>query len=99
MEEDIRAFEAILNESTQIIEELERVLDQFEANRSQYQKLKDFYGSEAYFKAVELLNQTDQFSDIPCGVLSEDAVFNLIGDHYASSIRMLELAMTYLKEH
>ena len=37
-------------------------------------------------------------SDVPCGVLSEDAAFDLFGDHLRTAIRMLELGTAMVKE-
>ena len=35
---------------------------------------------------------------VPCAVLSEDAAFNLFGDHVQTAIRMLELGTAMVKE-
>ena len=37
-------------------------------------------------------------ADVPCGVLSEDAAFDLFGDHLRTAIRMLELGTAMVKE-
>lgn len=99
MKENIQVYENILNDSNKILEALNAILDKFEANQDNYQNLKAFYGSEAYFEAVETSNHTHEYDSIACGVLSEDAIFNLIGDYYSTSIRMLELATQELKNH
>ncbi|WP_373724303.1 DUF4298 domain-containing protein, partial [Bacteroides heparinolyticus] len=36
---------------------------------------------------------------VKCGVLSEDAVYNMIGDNYDTAVRMLEVATGILKAH
>lgn len=95
MKEQVIKFEKILDESNKIIEELQLVLDKLEKNQSNYQELKDYYGSEEYFKDIEL---ADTYN-VKCGVLSQDSVYNLILDTYASNIRMLEIATKLLKEH
>ena len=35
--------------------------------------------------------------DLPCGVLSEDAVFDLFGENFNIAIEMLELATDVIK--
>lgn len=99
MKEHVIQFEKILNESTEILKELEVALDKLENNQKNFLALKEYYGSEEYFKDVEISNQTKEYDDILCGVLSEDAVYDLIGDSFYTYIRMLELATKLLKEH
>lgn len=95
MKEQVIKFEKILDESRAIIDELQVILDKLEKNQNNYQELKVYYGSEEYFKDVEL---SDTYN-VKCGVLSQDSVYNLILDTYESNIRMLELATKMLKEH
>ena len=97
MKEQVIKFENILNESEKIISELEAVLDRLESNEGAYRELKEYYGSEEYLKDVDISDNTKEYDDIACGVLSEDGVYNLITDTHWASIRMLELATRLLK--
>ena len=97
MKEQVIKFENILNESEKIISELEAVLDRLESNEGAYWELKEYYGSEEYLKDVDISDNTKEYDDIACGVLSEDGVYNLITDTHWASIRMLELATRLLK--
>lgn len=99
MKKDVIRFERILNESSEILNELEIVLDRIEQNQNNYNELKEYYGSEEYFRDVEISNNSDEYDDIDCGVLTEDLVYDLIGRSYDISIKMLEIATKTLKEH
>ena len=48
---------------------------------------------------MEISNNSDEYDDIDCGVLTEDLVYDLIGRSYDISIKMLEIATKTLKEH
>lgn len=99
MKKDVIRFERTLNESSEILNELEIVLDRIEQNQNNYNELKEYYGSEEYFRDVEISNNSDEYDDIDCGVLTEDLVYDLIGRSYDISIKMLEVATKILKEH
>ena len=47
---------------------------------------------------VELSNQPDFPEEVYCGVLSEDAVYDLLDEHYQMAVEMLDLATKMLKE-
>lgn len=99
MKEDVIHFEKVLNETNELYQELNRVLKKVEKNRKVYQSLKEYYQSEEYLKDVKKSDETKEYDSIPCGVLSQDEVFDLIGEVYQTSIQMLEVATKVLKEH
>ncbi|MGI6214467.1 MAG: DUF4298 domain-containing protein [Christensenellales bacterium] len=99
MKEQVIKFEKILNNSEETLKALNKALDAFEANQPDYLALKKYYLSEEYRKDVDISNNSNEYKDIACGVLSEDAVYNLIGESFHTYIRMLELATKFLKEH
>ncbi|MCI6272824.1 MAG: DUF4298 domain-containing protein [Erysipelotrichaceae bacterium] len=99
MEKRIIKFENILDETEKILNDLEKVLDRLKENQKNYNELKQYYGSEEYIKDVDLDNTTDLYKNIKRGVLSEDAVYNLIGKSYDMYIQMIEVATLLLKQH
>ncbi|MGF0039320.1 DUF4298 domain-containing protein [Peptoniphilaceae bacterium SGI.131] len=99
MKEQVIKFEEILNDTQAVLLELERALDRLEENYSAFKELKEYYGSDEYLKDMAIADNTDDYKDIRCGVLSEDGVYNIIGDSYDSYIRMLEVATRMLKEY
>lgn len=93
----IEEMEKIYDESEKILKELEILLDKFEKNQSDFQKLSRYYSSEEWMKDFDDSNKNLLPKDLKCGILSEDAVYNLIGDNYNMAIRMLELGTNMVK--
>ena len=58
--------------------------------QSSYLRLLDYYQSQTYMENLDLSNK-GYFDGIPCGVLSEDRVYNLLFDlpNLASQLREL----------
>lgn len=99
MKSDVIKYEKVLNNSEKIFEELRVVLDKLNSNLEDFNCLKEYYWSEEYRKDLSISNETNEYDDIFCGVLSEDAVFDLIGTSYSASIEMLETATKILKNY
>ncbi|WP_455257596.1 DUF4298 domain-containing protein [Peptoniphilus asaccharolyticus] len=99
MKYDVVRFERVLNESQEIVEELEKVLDKFENNLDEYNALKEYYMSEEYMKDFDLSNETKVYEDIAYGVLTEDSIYFLIRQMHENAIRMLELGTKVIKDN
>ncbi|OFL48704.1 MULTISPECIES: DUF4298 domain-containing protein [Nosocomiicoccus] len=99
MKKDVIRYEEILNRSADLKDEMQNLLQKFEENLDEYNALKNYYGSQEYLNDLEVSNTTDEYDDINQGVLSEDAVFNLIGEMYHLNVDMLEIAAKYLRTH
>lgn len=99
MKKDVIENEKRLNELTDLFNELNEVLDKLEAKTEDLNKLKEYYISEEYMNDVDISNETDEYDDIECGVLSEDLAYDLLGDSHQTSIRMLEIATKMIKEY
>ena len=74
---------------------IERI-QEMEGHLNAYQGLIDT--SQVYMDDVELSNQPDFPEEVYCGVLSEDAVYDLLDEHYQKAVEMLDLATKMLKE-
>ncbi|MDK6863904.1 DUF4298 domain-containing protein [Nosocomiicoccus ampullae] len=99
MKKDVIRYEEILNRSADLKDKMQNLLQKFEENLDEYNALKNYYGSQEYLNDLEVSNTTDEYDDINQGVLSEDAVFNLIGEMYHLNVDMLEIAAKYLRTH
>lgn len=95
----IERMEEILDEHRNSIEELSESLERFVEGQKRYHELREYYFSEEYMNDFDESNSPDFISEVKCGVLSEDAVFDLIGDNYNVAIRMLEAATEIIKNH
>lgn len=90
--EKIKEMEIILDTYREKVDRMNEMLDSFEEYHHDYQKLMEYYGSQEYMDDINDANKGLIPSDIKCGVLSEDAVWDLIGDNYEVAIKMLEVA-------
>ena len=77
----IKLMESYLDEATLTVKELSRALEKYENIAKKYYKLEGYYGSSDWRDDFE----ADEAGLIPVeikrGVLSEDAVYNLIVEH------------------
>lgn len=93
----VEEMEKILDKSADIFKELSATLDKVEENLTNYKKLDDYYSSENWFLDVEDYNNGVLPQDLKCGVLSEDAAYDLFGENQELAIRMIEIAAKMLK--
>ena len=89
--ERIREMESCLDASERAIRELSEALSAYEAVQPQYRKLSDYYGSEQWMHDFEADEAGKLPPDLKRGVLSEDAVYDLITEYRELQVRMLRL--------
>lgn len=86
--ERIEQMEQYLDESEQAILMLSNALDRYEAIQTSLKKLCDYYGSTRWMKDFED-DEAGKFpKDLKRGVLSEDAVYDLLTEHHELILRM-----------
>ncbi len=68
-----------LNKLLESINKLNNALDEFESNKKDLDLLKKYYGSKNWFKDKELY-ENGKIKNIKAGVLSEDAVWNMLDE-------------------
>ena len=78
--------------------DLENALDNFEESQTLLKGLNEYYGSKEWFKDKEAY-ETGKIEKIKAGVLSEDAVWNLIEDVRALTERMNEISNQMLNKN
>ncbi len=95
--EHISKMEAIMNDHAKLLEQLGDLLDLLEAREEDHHALIDYYYSDQRSQDLEddrkgLIPQT-----LRRGVLSEDEIYDLLGEDYTTGIRMMELALKLIK--
>ena len=68
-----------LDKLLESIKKLNNALDEFESNKKELDLLKKYYGSKNWFKDKELY-ENGTIKNIKAGVLSEDAVWNMLDE-------------------
>lgn len=76
--ERIRLMEAALEQWIALGNEGERLLSAMQAATPQLEELITYYSSPDWFIDKERSDRNELPKDLPCGVLSEDAVFDLL---------------------
>ena len=89
--ERIQEMESCLDASEKAIRELSEALSSFEEIKPHYRKLCDYYGSDQWRRDYEDDEAGKLPADLKRGVLSEDAVYDLITEHREVMVRMLKL--------
>lgn len=87
----IQENEEKLDKLTKIVNNLENSLNEFEEALSLLEELNEYYGSQEWFYDKELYEK-GKIERVKAGVLSEDAVWNLITD-----VKYLEEKMKEIK--
>ena len=96
--ERIQRMESYLNDYAKTLEETKQAMDRLKEHQESYIQLRDYYSSQVYFDDLELSHQADFPADLPCGVLSEDAVYDLLDEHFQMGVELLEIATKMIKE-
>ncbi|MGI6259022.1 MAG: DUF4298 domain-containing protein [Anaerolineaceae bacterium] len=91
-------METILDDHQALIDQLEALLKAFSEHQKEYRQLADYYSSQQFLTDFDEANSPDFPKDIKCGVLSEDAVFNLLTENHQIALQMLEIALNILKD-
>ena len=87
----IRLMEECLDESRNAVDRLNAALDSYFAVRSKYMALVEYYDDGQWRRDFDDDEAGKLPPDLKRGVLSEDAVWNLIEDHRAALERMKEI--------
>ena len=96
--ERIQEMEELLNQYAQTLAAAQSALAKLEASQMNYIQLRDYYTSQVFFDDLEFSNQADFPEDVARGVLSEDAVYDLMGEHFETALQLLDLSSAMLKE-
>jgi flagellar biosynthesis chaperone FliJ len=96
--ERIEKMEAYLNESEKAVRELSKALDRYESALASLKKVSDYYGSALWMKDYEADESGKLPSDLKRGVLSEDAVYDLLTEHHELVLRMSRAVTKSIRE-
>ena len=95
----INKYEYILNNSNQIIKNLEKTINDLNNIQSDIKSLNDYYGSSEWYQDIDDDKLGLLPKDINKGILSEDAIYNLLMNNKEIAIDMLEVATNILKNN
>lgn len=88
----------IYEDHSKLIEELKKALDAFNDHQDSYRRLVSYYYSEDFTKDMDASNRGEIGDDIKQAILTEDAIYDLMGDNYYTGLALLEIANDVLQE-
>ncbi len=97
--ERITKMEAYLDEARAAADALDQALESYAAVRKKIDSLEAYYTGRQWMKDFEAWEASRLPEDLKCGVLSEDAVYDLLTDDRGLALRMSELVSEYLQAH
>ena len=90
--ERVSQMESALVRLNDAIETVEGALDTYEQMWDDYRTLDKYYSGKAWWEDLEADNQGLLPEDLPRGVLSEDALYDALGDAESLRQRLQEIA-------
>lgn len=90
--ERISDMEKILDDSTAVISRLEETLEEYERLLPDLKRLCEYYDSAEWMRDYEADEAGKLPADLKRGVLSEDAVYDLLTEHRQLLVRILKVA-------
>ena len=94
--EKLTDLETKLNNSNKIIKELEKQLNQLKKIQKDINELNKYYGSKEWYKDLEDYEK-NKLKNINVGILSEDAIYDLINKNKELGIILLEIGTKIIK--
>ena len=93
----IRHFEMLLDRVAPVLGNLEEALDAFDGIQEDVRELSGYYESDEWREDFEDDEAGRLPKDLKRGVLSEDGIYDVLSDHYALTVRLLDTVSTILK--
>ena len=95
--ERIEYMEKILDDSNEVADKLFSALEEYEALREKYRELINYYSGDEWMKDFDADEAGNLPEDLKRGILSEDAVYDLLAKNRMINIKMLELVTDNVK--
>ena len=93
---NIQQKEAILDKGEELVRRLETLIAEWERFHPEFKELMAYYGSAQWHEDVQACDE-GALEGVKCGVLSEDAVYELYGEQRTLNFKMIRAALDYLE--
>ncbi|WP_073997709.1 DUF4298 domain-containing protein [Anaerococcus urinomassiliensis] len=94
----IDQYTKIYEDHKELIENLAKSLEEFKDHQKELNKLEKYYYSEEFMKDYDASNKGEIPDDIIQGILTEDAIYDLLGDNYFMAKDLLDLANDIIQD-
>ena len=95
--ERIQHYEMLLDRVAPVLGNLEEALDAFDGIQDDVKELAAYYEDDDWREDFEADEAGKLPADLKRGVLSEDGIYDVLSDHYALTVRLLDTVSTILK--
>lgn len=95
--ENIKTLEEFLNKGTALTEKLDVLAEAWEEYYPEFKNLMSYYSSPQWIKDVEASDK-GLLKNRNCGVLSQDAVYNLYTQQRELIFKIMRISLTYLED-
>ena len=93
----IQHYEALLDRIAPVLENLEEAVDAFEGIQDDVKELSAYYEDDDWREDFEADEAGKLPADLKRGVLSEDGIYDVLSEHYALTVRLLDTVSAILK--
>lgn len=94
---NIKEKEEFHNSFSDLLDQINVKLDEWEILLPKYKQLMDYYGSQQWREDYESSEKNEFPQDLACGILAEDTLYNLFGAQRELALRMLKAATSALE--
>ena len=94
----IQEMETAFNRYADLLSQTQNLLAQLQTEQETYIRLRDYYTDPIYTEDVTFSNSPAFPANQSSGVLSEDALYNLLDDQRQVALDMLDQASRMLRE-
>ena len=95
--ERIQHFEMLLDRVAPILGNLTEALDAFDGIQDDVKELAAYYEDDDWREDFEADEAGRLPKDLKRGVLSEDGIYDVLSEHYALTVRLLDTVSAILK--
>ena len=90
--EHIKEYTKIYVDHQKLLEDLSKSLKEFKDHQKDFEKLEEYYYSDDFLKDHDASDRGEISDNINQGILTEDAIYDLLGDNYYMARELLDLA-------
>lgn len=94
----IDEYTKIYEDHKKLIDSLSKELKKFKDHQKELNKLEKYYYSEQFMRDYDASNKGEISDDIIQGILTEDAIYDLLGDNYYIARELLDLANDIIQD-
>ncbi|MBQ1684426.1 MAG: DUF4298 domain-containing protein [Clostridia bacterium] len=95
----IKQMEECLDRSSEAVKKLSEALDGYKQAQASLRRLTEYYGGALWMQDLEADEAGKLPSDLKRGVLSEDAVYDLMDENRELVLTMLRLVSAAIEKH